>query len=90
MGKYTYESIGEVLEENTLTVLVDSDCDMAIISLNDICIMEGNDWDFHNGCNGMYDMPEFNNIEELKNIIIQYIESLGKQVTYTTGTYSYE
>lgn len=88
--KKTYESLGELKEENKLEIYKDNNCDMAKLLLNGKIILEGNFWDFHNGCYGMYDIPDFNSINELKNIIVNRIESQNLKVEIIIGEYEYE
>ena len=50
---------------NTILLKEDSSCEMAVVSVNGKCIMEGNYWDFHNGCHGINEYGEFNSRAEL-------------------------
>lgn len=91
MNKHTYESIPDLTEKNVLEILEDNDCDMAKVIVNGTVFLEGNNWDFHNGCYGHYDLPDFNSVEELKEIIIHYIEDIkGLKLEVKQGSYSYE
>lgn len=55
------------MAKNTNTILLreDESCSMACVRLNGKCIMEGNYWDFHNGCHGIDEYGEFNSRSEL-------------------------
>jgi len=47
--------------ENIIKILIDESCEMAVVLLNDECVMEGNYWDFYNGCHDIQEYGEFNN-----------------------------
>lgn len=50
---------------NKIIVGIDEASEMAYVSLNDKCIMEGNWWDFHPNCHGIHEYGEFNSYMEL-------------------------
>ena len=74
----------------TVEIMRDSDCDMAYITVNDISVHYGNDWDFHDGCLAHPDIGEFNSIEELSEIIEIGLNDLGHAVEIVEGKFSYE
>lgn len=89
--KHTYESIADLKDKNVLEVLKDKNCDMAKIIINGTVFLEGNYWDFHNGCYGHYDLPDFNSVKELQLIIVKYIrETKGLELEVKEGSYEYE
>lgn len=89
-SNYTYESLPEIQDKNILVIFQDKGCDMAKVVLNEECIMEGNYWDFHNGCYGMNDLPNFRTFSGLKDIIEKYVKSLGKEIEISYQSYKYE
>lgn len=68
----------------------DKSCDMQRVKINNKYIMGGNDWDFHNGCHGMYDIPEFNNANQFISIIKRYFTESGHNYTFESKPYKYE
>lgn len=76
MERYT----GTLKENNGITIRIDRSCEMAAVEVNGSCVMMGNYWDFHNGCFGMYDIPDFNGYRSLVRMIDKYIKSQGKKV----------
>lgn len=75
----------------TITVKIDESCEMAQVSDGTPeNTMEGNFWDFHNGCHGMYHLPEFNDEEEFIEVLKNFHEKQGNEVEIIRTTYSYE
>ena len=73
----------------TVEVMRDESCDMAYITVNDVSVHYGNDWDFHDGCLAHPDIGEFNSIEELTEIIEIGLNELGHAVEIVNGEFSY-
>ena len=67
----------------------DTNCDMACVSLNDRCIMEGNYWDFHPGCHGINEYGDWNSPKQLADAIKSKLISEGKQVEIIKQNYKY-
>jgi hypothetical protein len=63
--------IGEIKDENTVTLCTDTSCSMAMVMFNQKCVMVGNNWDFHNGCHGFYQIPSFQGAQHLASLIRQ-------------------
>jgi hypothetical protein len=74
---------------NTITLAKDSKCKMAAVSVNDVCVYEGNYWDYHNGCHGIHDFP-FDSVGGFIRGLKQLALREGMEVTYLVETYSYE
>lgn len=64
-------------EVNKIYVGVEADCEMATVELNGKNIMIGNFWDFHNGCYGLWDIPDFKGYSSLVSLIELYCEKAG-------------
>lgn len=69
-------------KNNEILIEVDETCEMASVSINDKCVMEGNFWDFHNGCQGINNYGKFNSYNELALAIKATIGGEIKEVTY--------
>ena len=63
---------------------------MGKVILNERVIYEANLWDFHNGFNGIYDIPEFNTLEEFAERIISYIKESDYPLIIERREYSYK
>lgn len=50
---------------NKIVVGIDDESEMAYVSLNGECIMEGNFWDFHPNCDGIREYGDFNSYMQL-------------------------
>lgn len=48
-----------------ILIEVDKSCEMACVSLNDKCVMMGNNWDFHPGCHGISEYGDFKGYHSL-------------------------
>lgn len=76
-----------------ILIEVDESCDMARVSLNDECIMEGNDWDFHPGCHGIDEYGDWKGCRQLSHKIRQKLIEDGVQkndITIRRKTYDWE
>jgi len=51
--------------------------------------LEGNFWDFHNGCYGHWYLPTFNNLEEYIAVIKKLHENNGEKVEVIRKNYKY-
>jgi hypothetical protein len=51
--------------KHIILVRTDSSCEMAEVYLDGELVMNGNYWDFHNGCHGIYKYGEFNSVDGL-------------------------
>jgi len=65
-------------QSNTVKILLDESCDMALVYLNEICLYEGNYWDYHPGCYGIDDF-EFDSPRT-------FAENLVETLVLTTGS----
>ena len=74
----------------TITVEIDNTCDMASVFDSNGQGMEGNYWDFHNGCHGLYHLKQFNSVEEFITALKDFNEAKGEQVEIVRKTYKYE
>lgn len=54
--------------EHVITVYRDKSCKMAWVTIDDVCIKGGNNWDFHNGCNGCK-IPTYNSVYGYVSVI---------------------
>ena len=76
--------------ENKILVEIDKSSSMASISLNSKCIMEGNFWDFHNDCHGIYDWGNFTSYYDLYSNIKSILLKKGEKVNLEIKDYKYE
>ncbi len=74
----------------TITVKIDDSCEMASVFDSNGEGMEGNFWDFHNGCHGMNHLNEFNDVEEFISALRVFNEDNGIEVNIVRETYDYE
>ena len=49
--------------------------------------MEGNFWDFHNGCHGLYKFDRFNSVKEFINVLKNFHEAKGETVEISYSDY---
>lgn len=56
-------------QEATINVYFDHAQNMAKVTVNDNLVMEGNTWDFHPACHGIYQYGDFNDPISLANQI---------------------
>lgn len=84
------ERIGTLIENNQVRILTDTSCKMKAVHVNQNVVMEGNYHDFHNGCHGDYDFPEFHSARSLAEILIRFIKSQGKDAELILETYVFE
>lgn len=63
--------------KQVILVEVDDSCEMAMVSINKECVMEGNFWDFHPGCHGITKYGDFNSYTELVQKIFLYLRKKG-------------
>jgi len=77
---------------STLNILMedDSSCEMCCVSLEGETIMEGNYWDFHNGCHGLNKYLRFDTRRELVGCLKSYYQGMGFKVNSSNTTYDYE
>jgi hypothetical protein len=56
-----------LVEEEGILILIETDrsCEMARVSIDGKCVMEGNFWDFHPGCHGINEYGEFAGFDDL-------------------------
>lgn len=66
----------EILDNNIITIKIDSSKEMRCVEVNGREIMEGNSWDFHPGCHGM-ELPDFNSSSELAELFNGMFKSNG-------------
>ena len=50
-------------------------------------VMEGNFWDFHNGCHGLYEFDEFNTVTEFAYVLKNFHEANGEKVEIINTEY---
>lgn len=73
------------LQENKINQIVvanDKSCNMHAVSLNDVCIMMGNTWDFHPGCHGG-DLPNFSSAKSLAGLLDAGLRKAGYPTVIT-------
>ncbi len=78
------------LKTVTITRYIDNSCEMAMVELDGLNVMEGNFWDFHNGCWGLYTYGNFKGYYTLVVRMTAFYEKLGFTVVYVKQKYSYE
>jgi hypothetical protein len=74
-------------KEIIISVLVDRSCDMAKVSINDKCVMEGNFWDFHPGCHGINQYGDFYGFDDLALKITGKLGKSGHKVIIKKESY---
>lgn len=80
------------LKKNTIEIkiLIDKPSQMAKITCDGKCIMEGNFWDFYSGCHGIIEWGDFNSMEELIENIAKKYKNDGYIVSIIRESYKYE
>jgi hypothetical protein len=73
----------------TIKIERDKSCEMAKVTDGVGNGMEGNYWDFHNGCHGIYDFGEFSNVEEFAYVLKKYHEKKGEKVEIVRLKYKF-
>ena len=71
----------------TIKVERDNSCGMARVSDGVGNGMEGNFWDFHNGCYGLYEVDEFNTVTEFAYVLKNFHEANGEKVEIINTEY---
>jgi hypothetical protein len=66
-------------EKNIIKVGIQESCEMAVVDLNESCLMMGNFWDFHPGCHGMK-VPDFSSHDELAEMFRDALVASGNEV----------
>ena len=82
MNNYNYEeTFGKLYDGvNVIYIGIESQSEMVIVKFNKKCIMIGNFWDFHNGCCGLYNIPDFKGYNQLVALIQSYCAKHAKRV----------
>lgn len=70
-----------------ITVETDKSCEMAKMYDSVGNGMEGNFWDFHNGCRGLYKFDRFNSVKEFINVLKNFHEAKGETVEISYSDY---
>lgn len=73
----------------TIVVKTDWDCEMRIVRDSFGEGMEGNFWDFHNGCHGINKFGRFSNSDELVEKMAKFYKKKGYIVEIQEEEYSY-
>lgn len=73
-----------------IIVKTDNSTSMAHVYDNKGNSLEGNFWDFHNGCHGNYNLPEFNNLNEYIDVLKQLHHNDGNLVKIIRKSYKYK
>lgn len=73
----------------TIIVKIDRESNMAWVTDNNGNTLEGNFWDFHNGCHGNWDLPEFKNLEEYIQVLKNLNINKGYNVIINRKAYEY-
>jgi len=74
---------------NLIKKLHDNSCDMHMLTLNGVSIMEGNSGDFYNGCHGYYEIPEFRSMTGLTKIMCDILKTKDIDYEVASGEYRY-
>jgi len=72
----------------TITVKTDPKYKMACVDDGLGNGMEGNYWDFHNGCHGLYHLKDFNGIWGLVDVLQKMHKGNREQVQVIKQTYN--
>jgi hypothetical protein len=73
----------------TVYIGIDNSCSMAIVRIGIRVVMEGNTWDFHPSCHGIYQYGDFNTPQELADNIKQLYTNNGIEANIQTYSYKY-
>jgi hypothetical protein len=74
-------------KEIIISILVDRVVNMAKVSIDDKCVMEGNFGDFHPGCHGIDQYGDFYGFDDLAIKIIGKLSKLGHKAIIAKGAY---
>lgn len=74
----------------TIKVERDKSCEIARVNDGVGNGMEGNFWDFHNGCHGLYHFDDFNTVTEFAYVLKKFHEAKGEKVEIINSEYKYE
>jgi hypothetical protein len=74
----------------TIRVEIDKSCQMARVNDGAGNGMEGNFWDFHNGCHGLHQFDVFNTVTEFVDALKKFHEVKGEEVEVINSEYKYE
>lgn len=74
----------------TIKVERDESCEMARVYDSIGNGMEGNFWDFHNGCHGLYEFGNFNTVDEFSHALKNFHELNGEEVKIINKKYKYQ
>ena len=78
------------MSKTTITVQRDPSCEMARVFDNKGNGMEGNFWDFHNACHGLYQFDKFSTVKEFVEVLTKHHKSHGEEVEVIESQYKYE
>jgi hypothetical protein len=81
-----------IMENKEITILVQTDgsCEMARVSIDDKCVMQGNFWDFHPGCHGINEYGDFNGFDSLSVKILLKLTKEGKKAKIIKKRYKFD
>lgn len=79
----------EIKDSNQIRLGEDLSCEMAVVEVNGKIVDMGNYWDFHNGCTGKWDLPDYNSRHGLVRVIKKIIEESGKEFDFEEFDWSY-
>lgn len=74
----------------TITVEIDDSCEMARVTDTEGDGLEGNFWDFHNGCHGHYHLKKFKGVNSFVQVLKNYYIENGMEVTIIEKPYKYK
>jgi len=77
-------------KEIVISILVDRVVDMAKVSIDDKCVMEGNFGDFHPGFHGINDYGNFYGFDDLAIKMMGKFKLDGKKSIIIKGEYKYQ
>ncbi len=71
----------------TIKIERDNSCEMARVTDGVGNGMEGNIWDFHNGCHGLYEFEEFNSVSQFASVLEKFHRNKGEEVQIIKSEY---
>jgi hypothetical protein len=77
-------------KEKTILIEIDEDSEMARVSIDNECVMEGNYWDFHPGCHGITKYGHFSDYTQLVQRIYLYLTKSSSKVIVEKKKYKYK
>ena len=83
-------NLNKSMEPKIIKIEVDLSCEMARVSIDGKCVMEGNFWDFHPESLGINEYVDFEGHDDLATVIGARLEKNGYDIAIVRESYKYE